>query len=385
MSFLRPVMSVGKSVVGVTDDIVTKVLRSRTTLQASDLSGQTFNSVLDACKREGLTSVKLVPTRSGGHIVNISDIDRTGLIKLFPGGVMAPNKPLTVSLKFNSAGDCLQITGLQKHANAVSGSTIRTTEGINALRKAGVENPTEYVQVYADKYNRWTNKTYSPFGDLPKPVTSATETNVVASAIADSKPVVQEVVESAEEILEKQFAKTLEQVRKISPQEASKIEATMTRRNPHSIPTYKQSIIDSYGNLSDDVLKSKIAEEQAAALVRAQERAYNRLYDLENNVIARNLEPINPELSKKVIAKLEKIADTDPIRAKKLAEDLIDRYSGNLDQLASKSKSSRLFDSFDDDFQDMMRRQDDEYYDRLRGSIDDFFSSSSNPFDSFSS
>ncbi len=86
------------------DELVGKILHSRTTLQASDLSGQTFNSVLADLRQSGLGNIKIVTTRNGGHVVYVPNIQRTGVSGLFPGGVMMPNggKITNVSFKFNA-------------------------------------------------------------------------------------------------------------------------------------------------------------------------------------------------------------------------------------------------------------------------------------------
>lgn len=315
------------------DDIVKKVLTSRETLQASDLTGQTFNSVLDALKREGVQQVKIIPTRGGGHVVNVDNIERTGLVNLFPGSVMMPNggKLNRVSFKFNDAGDILQMTGIQKHSSgAISGSTIRTSEGIAALKKAGVQNPTEYIQVNAGNHGRYVNKTYSPFGDLPRPVEN------VAKVTQDVKPAAVSEVKTATGEVKQVEKKVVEPV----------VEKTTAKTPKYS-----------------------------ASEIQAAEKSLSRACYL----IEQDLEYVNPELSKKVVSKLYKMAESDPVRARDFAWSLRERYGGNPEMFRSKNYSHLLGDT-EDYFNQMNRQADEDYYGRISDMIDDI-GKSKNPWD----
>lgn len=207
------------------DGLVGKILHSRATLQSSDLSGQTFNSVLNELKHAGVNKVKIIPTNSGGYVVKADDIRRTGVCGLFPGGVMTPNggKINRVSFKFNNAGDCVQLTGIQKTANAVAGSTIRTTQGIQDLQKAGVLNPSEYVQVYSSGNKRWINKTFSPFGDKPIPVDTVKNTEAVHKTVANTAKSAEKAKAEAEELLFNSTREIETTLNSVNPELAEKV------------------------------------------------------------------------------------------------------------------------------------------------------------------
>lgn len=341
------------------DELVGKILHSRATLQASDLSGQTFNSVLRDLRKAGLENVKIVPTKSGGHVVHVADIERTGVCGLFPGGVMTPNGGhlTNVSFKFNNAGDCIQLTGVQKTANAVAGSTIRTAQGVEELAKAGVHNPTEYIQAYSSGKHRYVNKTFSPFGDKPIPVNTAKEAGVASQSAAKA-------VNSAEDLLTGRYNETLERIRKINPQEAQRLEAPLkglhdTERGLAIKMKHKQRIVDTYASMSDTELTAKLAQDHETYVLRkAKEEAERRLYT-STDYIQNSLQNINPELGEKVSAKIFQIAEKDPAKAQRLADRLIERYSGtDLERFRSKTPAF----GFDDN---SFRLPDiDDYYPR---------------------
>ena len=319
------------------NNLVGKILRSRETLQSSDLSGQCFNSVLNDLKREGIDSIKVIPLKNGGYAVHADDIQRTGVCSLFPGGVMTPNNGRInrIAFKFNESGDCVQLTGIQKHLNeAVSGSTIRTSQEIEYLHNAGVHNPTEYIQVYAHGGERYVNKTFSPFGDKPKSINTPTV------------DVVKQEVKSVEDLLTDRYNTTLERIRRVNPQRAERIEASIknlhdTERGKIIKAKHKQNIVDSYENLSEQELTARVAREQKEFLVKkAQQEAEEKLNN-STQYIQRTLAYINPELSEKVTSRIYTIAEKDPVRAQKLADNLIERYSGDVEQF--RPKSSRMF------------------------------------------
>lgn len=320
---IRPVLSLGKAAINRGSNIISKVLNSRTTLEASDLSTQTFKSVLGAIEREGLKNVKILPTRTGGNIIQISDIRRPGLINLFPGGVMHPTGKLDkVSLSFNEAGDMLQLTGLQKANGCVAGSTIRTAEGISHLKRAGVANPAEYVQVHSGVNlkggkDRWVNKTFSPFGDTPKSVPTPQVEQKVITKVADDT--------------------------KSSVNSALKREAN-----------------------------------SANSISRDDEALENTLFN--QRIISRNLETVNPALNEKVMDKINKLSEIDPSRAEKFSERLIERYENNVGQFAKKSDSDSFFDRMSDDLDIWNQRAADDYYSRISSMADDLLNSSTDDF-----
>lgn len=310
------------------DELVGKILHSRATLQASDLSGQTFKSVLNNLKFEGLNKIKIVPTKNGGHVVHVAGIERSGVCGLFPGGIMTPNGGhiTNVSFKFNAAGDCVQLTGVQKTANAVAGSTIRTSQGVEELRKAGVLNPTEYIQIYSSGKHRYVNKTFSPFGDKPIPVNTAKDAGAASSTAAKT-------VNSAEDLLTGRYNETLERIRKINPQVAQRLEAPLkglhdTERGLAIKMKHKQRIIDSYASMSEQELTKTLAQEQKAFLAKKAQQEAERQLNQSTGYIQRMLDCINPNLSENVNKKIYQIAEKDPARAQKFADSLIERYSG---------------------------------------------------------
>ncbi len=273
-------------------NVVEKVLHSRNTLDASDLSGETFTSVLNALKDNGVNNVKLVASKNGGYIVHAKDIDRnTGLINLFPGAVMGPNGKLSVSFKFNSMGDCLQMTGVQKYPGvSVSGSTIRSNTGIANLQKHGMKNPTEYVQVVATKTSkgqpyRFVNKTYSPLENTGK-------TGGVAG-------------QSASETISQNAG------------------ANATKETSDYVGGLK------FGRVS------------------AEERKYMRQESMWQGMLD-ELRVYNPEFADKVSKKIRDMRSKDWDRAEDFANGLVERYSNGQNSLARFEK--RIDDIFDSSY-----------------------------------
>lgn len=276
---------------GSAKNIVEKILTSRNTLQSSDLAGETFYSVLNALKNNGVNNVKLVASKNGGYIVHANDIGRnTGLINLFPGGVMGPNGKLSVSFKFNSMGDCLQMTGVQKYTNGCAGaSTIRTNAGITNLQKNGVKNPTEYIQVFKMNNStgtpvRYVNKTYSPFANNVAENTAVKMDSEIAAQVKTSN------------------------IAKNTAQNAAKENSG-----------YSGGL--KFGRVS------------------AEERKYMRQEAMQQEML-NNLREYNPELAEKVSKKLSDMRRKDWDRAEDFANGLVERYSNGQNDLAKFAKRS---------------------------------------------
>ena len=160
--------STGKAVVRAGESLIGKLAKGKGPIYAKDLVGATFGSVSQGLRATGLdTSIKHLKT--GNKIVTVTDLNRSGLAGLFPGGVIAPNagKLDKVVMKFNKNGDILQMSAIQNFQNgAITSSTIRTADGVEALKAAGVKSPTNYVQAFVDKINnyRYFNKTSGMYG-----------------------------------------------------------------------------------------------------------------------------------------------------------------------------------------------------------------------------
>lgn len=279
-------------------NIVDKIFTSRNTIQSSDLTGQTFSSVLKALKDYGVNDVKLVASKNCGYIVHAKNISRnTGLINLFPGGVMGPNGNLSVSFKFNSMGDCLQMTGLQKYANgSIGASTIRTNAGIANLQKHGVQNPTEYIQVAKTSNSkgipyRHVSKTFSPFAD------KTSSENIVAKAEA---------------------------------------EVAALNAKPNTTQSSTSEAREYVGGFK-------------FGRVSAEERKYQRQY-AQQQAMLNELRSYNSELADKVAKRLKNMREKDWDRADDFANDLVKRYSNGQNDLARFAKNDDNFTFLEDMF-----------------------------------
>lgn len=160
--------STGKAVVRAGESLIGKLAKGKGTIYAKDLVGETFGSVSRGLRGAGIDA-KIRRLNTGNRLVTVNDLNRTGLCGLFPGGTIGPNsgKLDKVVMKFNKNGDILQMSAIQKLPNGtITSSTIRTPDGVNALKAAGVKAPTNYVQTTVDKSNnfRYFNKTSGMYG-----------------------------------------------------------------------------------------------------------------------------------------------------------------------------------------------------------------------------
>ena len=304
--------------------LVSKLLHSREILKSADLISENYTGVMQALKSNGIKGFKAVSLPSGDKIVHIPNFNRTGVVGLFPGGVMVPNGGVVdnIAIKFNAAGDCLQLTGVQKAIKGTTaGSTIRTPLGINALEQAGVKNPSEYLQVYSMKNSKglnhkYINKTFSPFEPTQEVATSQT----LAKSVQD------EVQTSS---INTEFETVIAQIRQKDPVVADSIKHNIDnllqnkRTGQEKAQAYMAEIVKDYGK-SDAELSAKVLEQRkivdAKNLAKLEREREDKIYNFLCEV-----DSINPNIAAKLKQKIGKLYEVNPERANQFMERLMER------------------------------------------------------------